>query len=117
VETSQPPSKIIERINSYLFLGDYVDRGCFGVEVLLTLFAIKTNYPKSIVLLRGNHESAQMSAFFNFKEECERKYGTELYNVIMESFYCLPLSCIVNKKFLALHGGFSPDLKTVFDKR
>ncbi len=81
--------------------------------MLLTLFAIKLNYPKSVVMLRGNHESAQMSAFFNFKEECERKYGTELYNTIIESFYSLPLACIVNKKFLALHGGFSPDLKTV----
>ncbi len=90
-----------------------MDRGCFGVEVVLTLYAIKLNYPKSVVLLRGNHESAQMSAFFNFKEECERKYGADLYNLIIESFYCLPLACIVNKKFLALHGGYSPDLKTV----
>ena len=94
-------------------MGDYVDRGCFGVEVLLTLYALKINYPKSIVMLRGNHESAQMSSFFNFKEECERKYGLDMYNLFIESFYCLPLACIVNKKFLALHGGFSPDLKTV----
>ncbi len=83
------------------------------MEVVLTLYAIKLNYPKSVVMLRGNHESAQMSAFFNFKEECERKHGSALYDLIIESFYNLPLACIVNKKFLALHGGFSPDLKTV----
>lgn len=94
-------------------MGDYVDRGCFGIETVLTLYAIKINYPKSVVLLRGNHESLQMSSFFNFKEECERKYALDLYDAFIESFYHLPLACILNKKFLALHGGFSPDLKTV----
>jgi len=100
--------------NSYLFLGDYVDRGCFGIETVLTLYAIKVNYPKSVGLLRGNHESLQMSSYFNFKEECERKYGLPLYEAFIDSFNYLPLACIVNKKFLAVHGGFSPDLKTVF---
>lgn len=33
----------------------------------------------------------------------------------MESFDTLPLSCLVNGKFLALHGGISPDLKTMDD--
>lgn len=65
------------------------------------------------VMLRGNHESMQMTSFFNFKEECTYKYGEDIYNLVIDSFYCLPLACIVNKKFLGLHGGHSPDLKTV----
>ena len=32
----------------------------------------------------------------------------------MDSFDLIPLACIVNGKFLALHGGISPDLKSVF---
>lgn len=104
---------LIYSLISYLFLGDYVDRGSYGLEIVLLLFALKTNFPKMFALLRGNHESMQMTSFFNFKEECIYKYGEDIYNVIIESFYLLPLACVVNKKFLGLHGGHSPDLKTV----
>jgi len=33
----------------------------------------------------------------------------------MDSFDNLPLSCIINGKFIALHGGISPELKTIED--
>lgn len=97
----------------YLFLGDYVDRGSFSLEVLLVLYSLKLNYSKTIFMLRGNHECRQMTSFFNFRSEVLYKYDAELYDLIMESFDALPLSCLVNGKFLALHGGISPSLKSV----
>jgi serine/threonine-protein phosphatase 2B catalytic subunit len=63
------PSKI-----NYLFLGDYVDRGIFGLECMVLLLAIKINYPKKFVLLRGNHESRNMTESFTFREEVIQRF-------------------------------------------
>jgi serine/threonine-protein phosphatase 2B catalytic subunit len=94
----------------YLFLGDYVDRGSFSVEVVALLYATKIRHPKRVRMLRGNHECRQMTSFFNFREECEYKYDISVYNAFMDSFDMLPLSATINGKFLAVHGGLSPNL-------
>eukprot|EP00914_Ancora_sagittata_P020931 GHVO01041156.1.p1 GENE.GHVO01041156.1~~GHVO01041156.1.p1 ORF type:complete len:506 (-),score=68.72 GHVO01041156.1:136-1653(-) len=97
----------------YLFLGDYVDRGSFSIEVLLLLYALKVCHPETVWILRGNHECRQMTAFFNFRDECEYKYDMTIYYAFMESFDSLPLASVINGKFLALHGGLSPDLRVL----
>jgi len=102
-------------MTKYLFLGDYVDRGNYGVEIILTLFALKIAYPNLIFLLRGNHECRQMTSAHNFREECIYKYDQEIYDMIMDSFDQLPLGAIINGQFLALHGGISPELESALD--
>ena len=100
-----------------LFLGDYVDRGSYSIEVLVFLYALKICYPNEIIMLRGNHESRAMTEHFTFREEVLSKYdGDEsVYERFIESFEALPLSADVNNDYLCMHGGISPELKTVDD--
>mmetsp|Transcript_32587 Transcript_32587/g.56489 ORF Transcript_32587/g.56489 Transcript_32587/m.56489 type:complete len:454 (-) Transcript_32587:3341-4702(-) len=100
---------------TYLFLGDYVDRGNFSVEVLALLFALKINFPQKIIMLRGNHECRQLTSFFNFRTEMLAKYDAEAYDFVMEAFDCLPLACVISEKFISLHGGISPELVNIAD--
>jgi serine/threonine-protein phosphatase 2B catalytic subunit len=100
---------------SYVFLGDYVDRGSFSCECLFLLLALKINYPRSLILLRGNHESRQMTKVFTYRNECRVKYSLDLWYESMSLFDCLPICALIDDRFLCMHGGISPDLKSVND--
>ncbi|GKT26535.1 Serine/threonine-protein phosphatase 2B catalytic subunit [Aduncisulcus paluster] len=99
----------------YLFLGDYVDRGTFGVECFLTLALLYLQYPEHIMMLRGNHESAHMTKHFNFCTEVCCKYDEEIYEMFLECFYSLPLCAVVDKKMFCVHGGISPKARSLSD--
>jgi len=98
-----------EDIN-YLFLGDYVDRGIYGTEVMLLLLCYKINFPQKVILLRGNHESRSMTENFTFRQEVIDRYDLQTYETFMEVFDAMPLACVVEDNYLAVHGGISPDL-------
>jgi len=81
--------------NVYVFAGDYVDRGNWGVEVLLALFALKAWRPASVHLLRGNHETSGCVARYGFGVEAARKYGDKAIGGFLAAFRELPIAAVV----------------------
>jgi len=99
---------------NYLFLGDYVDRGPNSIETICLLLAYKIKYPENFFMLRGNHECASINRNYGFYDECKSRYHSlKLWNAFNSCFNCLPLCAIIEDKILCIHGGLSPNLKTV----
>ncbi|MEN2498680.1 MAG: Serine/threonine-protein phosphatase 4 catalytic subunit [Marteilia pararefringens] len=98
----------------YIFLGDYVDRGHFSVETFLLLLSFKVKYPDQMHLIRGNHESRQITVFYGFYEECQQKYGSSnVWHYCTDVFDHLPLAALIDNKIMCVHGGLSPILNDI----
>jgi serine/threonine-protein phosphatase 5 len=91
--------------NPYLFNGDFVDRGSFSVENVLTLMAWSVALPESVTLLRGNHESLNMNRVYGFEGEVKAKLDATVFDLFSEVFRCLPLAAVISSRVLVLHGG------------
>jgi serine/threonine-protein phosphatase PP1 catalytic subunit len=100
---------------TYLFMGDYVDRGKFSIEVMCLLLALKYKFPKHVHLLRGNHESAAITKQYGFYDECKRRYNVKLWKTFVDVFNTMPIAAVVAGKVFCVHGGLSPDLTNVDD--
>lgn len=94
--------------NMYLFNGDFVDRGHWGVELLFTLFCLKLVFPDEVHLNRGNHESIICNERYGFKSQLRSAYpgrDEDLYMAIQEAFRELPLCHVIGSKIFVVHGG------------
>jgi serine/threonine-protein phosphatase PP1 catalytic subunit len=98
---------------SYLFLGDYVDRGKQSLETVCLLLCYKIKYPEKVTLLRGNHESSVTNRIYGFYDECKRRYNVRIWRSFTDLFNWLPVAALIDEKILCMHGGLSPELKNI----
>ena len=98
---------------NYLFLGDYVDRGKYSLETICLLLAYKIKFEENFFLLRGNHECASINRIYGFYDECKKRYNLKIWKAFIDVFNCLPIAASIDDKILLMHGGLSPELKSV----
>ncbi|XP_018437685.2 serine/threonine-protein phosphatase 7 long form homolog [Raphanus sativus] len=97
----------------YVFNGNYVDNGAWGLENFLLLLSWKVFLPDRVFLLRGSHESESCTSLYGFKNEVLTKYGDKgavVYKKCLECFQLLPLASVIGGKVFTAHGGLFRDV-------
>ncbi|KAH9600055.1 Calcineurin-like phosphoesterase domain [Trypanosoma melophagium] len=107
-------SDMFRHDRKFLFLGDYVDRGPCGVEVVMLLLVLKVEYPHLVYMIRGNHEVPHTSRIYGFYSEVQLNFAGDAAWVRFNEVFCfLPLAAVVStpvRRFFAVHGGLAPPL-------
>jgi len=121
LNSSQILKKLDEDSNAVaVFLGDYGDRGYYSAEVYHTLLRLKLQFPKQIILMRGNHEGPEdlLASPHDLPWQFQSRFGGEwekAYKRIRQLFNCLYNAVFVEERYLMVHGGVPPQAKTLDD--
>lgn len=84
------------------------------METFLLLLALKVRYPDRVTLIRGNHESRQITQVYGFYDECLKKYSSStVWRYCTEVFDYLALAAIVDGQVFCVHGGLSPGITSI----
>lgn len=100
--------------NRILFLGDYVDRGEFSIEVITLLFCLACLYPENVFLIRGNHEFRNVNENYGFKQQIVKEFDSiSPWLKANQAFDFLPIAALIDDKIFCVHGGISQHLTSV----
>ncbi len=102
--------------NHLVFLGDYIDRGEEEMDNINFLFRLKVEFPDTILMLRGNHETSRINLTYGFYDRVIRHYGSfgrEIYALYNYVFSKMPLAGVTWDGMFFVHAGIPEDLDCV----
>lgn len=101
--------------NNYkiIFLGDIIDRGSRSIANIVLVMFLKYLNPENVTILRGNHETSEVSQRYGFyKELClfgqdNKDNIFDKFNIMFELLPCAYFLQNKNFNFMFCHGGYS----------
>ena len=92
------------------FLGDYVDRGDYGAEVIYSIIRLQLANPDNVIMVRGNHEDKALLNRYGFRDELIAKFGSDegKYEKNYRMYNFLPIVAYIghhNDYLQCCHGG------------
>ena len=106
---------ILQNNYNIIFLGDIVDRGIYGYEVLIIIFILKLLNPNNIHINRGNHEESDINKKYGFKKQLNIQFNENIHSKINNCLEYLHSGLLLydfddtdinNRKYVYLsHGG------------
>ena len=101
------------KTHTFVFLGDYADRGPAQIETINLVMALALEYPERVHLLRGNHESDKVAQKYGFYAEVTSKLSFDAYNKYLEVFQVLPMAAYNSDGVFACHGGIPEGVSSI----
>ncbi len=103
-----------------IFLGDYGDRGDKSAEVYYAILKLKLAFPRQVVLLRGNHEAPKdlLGYPHDLPFQFQNRFGEDwkmAYEKTRALFAYLYNAVFVEDRYLMVHGGVSPQIRSLQD--
>ena len=102
---------------NYLFLGDYVDRGYYSVETVTLVVALKVRHPDRVTIIRGNHESRQITQVHGFYDERMRSTARRHMESLHRPVRLHAPTAVIENQIFCPHGGLSPSIDSLEDVR
>lgn len=99
---------LLKICDDHLHIPNQICYSCFDFLVMIMLsLLLQVRFPHRITILRGNHESRQITQVYGFYDECLRKYGNaNVWKYFTDLFDYLPLTALVDSQvivFCAYH--------------
>jgi protein phosphatase len=101
------------KTHTFVFLGDYADRGPEQIETINLVMALALNEPERVLLFRGNHESDKVAQKYGFYTEVTRRFSFDVYSKYLEVFQVLPMAAYNPEGVFACHGGIPEGVSSI----